>query len=205
MPRSPGLFRVQAALVLAGLLLVVFAAARPQWGHSEQTFQARSRNVVVALDVSRSMLATDVRPNRLERAKADVVDLIDSLEGDRCALVAFRRTGVLLCPLTTDHGFLRAALEGATPDSAPRGETDLGGAIKTALDALDPAADDHNAILLISDGGDLRGNALEAARRQSGTSRSSPWASATRSGECHPRRLRHGFAAVPGPGRDDKA
>ena len=164
MPRSPGLFRVQAALVLAGLLFVVFAAARPQWGHSEQKFQARTRNVVVALDVSRSMLATDVRPNRLERAKADVVDLIDSLEGDRCALVAFRRTGVLLCPLTTDHGFLRAALEGATPDSAPRGETDLGGAIRTALDALDPAADDHNAILLISDGGDLRGNALDAAR-----------------------------------------
>lgn len=164
MPRSPGLFRAQAALVLAGLLLVVFAAARPQWGHSEQKFQARTRNVVVALDVSRSMLATDVRPNRLERAKADVVDLIDSLEGDRCALVAFRRTGVLLCPLTTDHGFLRAALEGATPDSAPRGETDLGGAIRTALDALDPAADDHNAILLISDGGDLRGNALDAAR-----------------------------------------
>lgn len=164
MPRSPGLFRVQATLVLAGLLLVVFAAARPQWGHSEQTFQARSRNVVVALDVSRSMLATDVRPNRLERAKADVVDLIDSLEGDRCALVAFRRTGVLLCPLTTDHGFLRAALEGATPDSAPRGETDLGAALRTALDALDPAADDHNAILLISDGGDLRGNALDAAR-----------------------------------------
>lgn len=164
MPRSPGLFRVQAGLVLAGLLFVVFAAARPQWGHSEQKFQARTRNVVVALDVSRSMLATDVRPNRLERAKADVVDLIDSLEGDRCALVAFRRTGVLLCPLTTDHGFLRAALEGATPDSAPRGETDLGGAIRTALDALDPAADDHNAILLISDGGDLRGNALDAAR-----------------------------------------
>ena len=164
MPRSPGRFRAQAAFVLAGLLLVVFAAARPQWGHSEQTFQARARNVVVALDVSRSMLATDVRPNRLERAKADVVDLIDSLEGDRCALVAFRRTGVLLCPLTADHGFLRAALEGATPDSAPRGETDLGGAIRTALDALDPAADDHNAILLISDGGDLRGNALDAAR-----------------------------------------
>ena len=164
MPRSPGLFRVQAALVLAGLLLVVFAAARPQWGHSEQTFQARSRNVVVALDVSRSMLATDVRPNRLERAKADVVDLIDSLEGDRCALVAFRRTGVLTCPLTTDHAFLRSALEKAGPESAPRGETDLGGAIRTALDALDPAADDHNAILLISDGGDLRGGALDAAR-----------------------------------------
>ncbi len=164
MPRNPGLFNLQATLLLTGLFLVVFAAARPQLGHSNQKIEARSRNVVVALDVSRSMLAEDLQPNRLERAKADVADLIDSLEGDRCALVAFRRTGVLLCPLTTDHAFLRAAMEGATPDSAPRGETDLGGAIKTALDALDPAADDHNAILLISDGGDLRGGALDAAR-----------------------------------------
>lgn len=164
MPRRPGLFRLQAALVLAGLLLVLFAAARPQWGRSEQAYRARARNVVVALDVSRSMLAQDVRPNRLERAKADVADLIDSLEGDRCALVAFRRKGVLLCPLTTDHGFLRAALEGAAPDSAPRGETDLGDALRASLGALDPAADDHNAIILISDGGDLRGNALDAAR-----------------------------------------
>lgn len=163
-PYRSDLFRVQALLMFVGLMLVVFSAARPQWGYSEQKIQARTRNVVVALDVSRSMLATDVRPNRLERAKADVADLIDSLEGDRCALVAFRRTGVLLCPLTTDHAFLRSALEGMTPDSAPRGETDLGGAIKTALDALDPAADDHNAILLISDGGDLRGDALTAAR-----------------------------------------
>ncbi len=164
LPRNPRLFNVQAALMLAGLALVLFASARPQWGHSSQKMQARTRNVVVALDVSRSMLAADVRPNRLERAKADVADLIDSLEGDRCALVAFRRTGALLCPLTTDHGFLRSALESATPESAPRGETDLGSAIRTSLDALDPAADDHNAIILISDGGDLRGGARDAAR-----------------------------------------
>lgn len=164
LPRRPRLFSLQAALLLAGLFLVVFAAARPQWGHSSQKTVARTRNVVVALDVSRSMLAADVRPNRLERAKADVADLIDALEGDRCALVAFRRTGVLLCPLTTDHAFLRATLEGVTPESAPRGETDLGSAVKSALDALDPAADDHNAVILISDGGDLRGGALDAAR-----------------------------------------
>lgn len=164
MPRGPRLFNVQAALLLAGMLLAVFAAARPQWGHSPERFRSRSRNVVVALDVSRSMLAADVRPNRLERAKADVADLIDSLDGDRCALVAFRRTGVLLCPLTTDHAFLRSALEGTSPDSAPRGETDLGSAISTALGALDPAADDHNAIILISDGGDLRGKVVENAQ-----------------------------------------
>ena len=159
--RADGL---QMALVLLGLFLSLFAASRPQWGKTTERAVERSRNVVVAIDVSRSMLAQDVRPNRLERTKADVADLIDSLEGDRCALVAFRRTGVVICPLTTDHAYLRGALEQMTPESAPRGETDLGSAIRAALDALDPAADDHNAIILISDGGDLRGEALENAQ-----------------------------------------
>ena len=158
--RSAGL---QTALVLCGLTLALLAAARPQWGRSSEKITLRSRNVVIGIDVSRSMLAEDVRPNRLERAKADVADLIDSLEGDRCALVAFRRTGVQICPLTTDHGYLRGALEQLSPDSAPRGETDLGAAIRAALDALDRKADDHNAIIIISDGGDLRGQALENA------------------------------------------
>ena len=154
---------LQMGLVIAGLALSLFAAARPQWGRVTEKTVERSRNVVVAIDVSRSMLAQDVRPNRLERAKADVADLIDSLDGDRCALVAFRRTGVVICPLTTDHAYLRSALEQLTPESAPRGETDLGSAIRAALDALDPAADDHNAIIMISDGGDLRGEALKNA------------------------------------------
>ncbi len=161
-PRVP-FAGVQTTCILLGLFLALFAAARPQWGKSLERHLTRSRNVVVAVDVSRSMLAEDVRPNRLERAKADVADLIDSLAGDRCALVAFRRTGVTLCPLTTDRSFLRSALESLSPDSAPRGETDLGSAIRAALDALDPAADDHNAIILISDGGDLRGEALANA------------------------------------------
>lgn len=160
MPKAANLWGLQAWLILTGLFLALFAASRPQWGKTTEKYLTRSRNVVVAIDVSRSMLAEDVRPNRLERTKADVADLIDSLEGDRCALVAFRRTGVTVCPLTTDRGFLRSALEQLSPESAPRGETDLGSAIRAALDALDPAADDHNAIILISDGGDLRGEAL---------------------------------------------
>ncbi len=163
MPPGVNLWGLQAVCILAGLFLSLFAAARPQWGKTTEKFVERSRNVVVAIDVSRSMLAEDVRPNRLERTKADVADLIDSLAGDRCALVAFRRTGLVICPLTSDRGFLRSALEQLTPESAPRGETDLGSAIRAALDALDPAADDHNAIILISDGGDLRGEALANA------------------------------------------
>ena len=160
---------LQTACIVVGLFLSLFAASRPQWGKTMEKTVTRARNVVIAIDVSRSMLAEDVRPNRLERAKADVADLIDSLEGDRCALVAFRRTGVAVCPLTTDHGYLRSALERMSPESAPRGETDLGSAIRTALATLDPAADDHNAIILISDGGDLRGEALknaEAAKKR---------------------------------------
>ncbi len=163
MPKGANLWGLQAFLILSGLLLCLIAAARPQWGKTTERYVERSRNVVVAIDVSRSMLAEDVRPNRLGRTKADVADLIDSLGGDRCALVAFRRTGVVVCPLTTDRGFLRSALEQLTVESAPRGETDLGAAIRASLDALDPAADDHNAVILISDGGDLRGEALASA------------------------------------------
>ena len=122
---------LQMTCFLLGLVLVLLAAARPQWGRETVRRVTRSRNVVIAIDVSRSMLAEDVRPNRLERAKADVADLIDSLEGDRCALVAFRRTGVLVCPLTTDRAFPRLGAAGraryrqraarGAPGAGPRG------------------------------------------------------------------------------------
>lgn len=163
--------RIQLPLMGIGLCLALFAAARPRWGKSTEKIPATNRNIVVAIDVSRSMLARDVRPDRLERAKADVADLIDSLEGDRCALVAFRRTGVALCPLTADQGFLRSALEAISIDSAPKGETDLGSAIRESLqvisqiDGKDGGKADRSAIILISDGGDLRGDAVKEAGR----------------------------------------
>jgi Ca-activated chloride channel family protein len=165
MPSRPKTtFYLQFVLVLAGLSLLAFAAARPQWGRKDEKVFTRGRNLVIALDVSRSMLAQDVHPNRLERAKTDIMDLIEDLKGDRAALLAFRSKGSLLCPLTTDYTFLRQALDGVSPESAPRGETDLGDAIRKALEALDPALDEYNAVLLISDGEDLKGGALDAAR-----------------------------------------
>ena len=161
--------RLQLPLIGIGVFLLLVSAARPRWGKSTEVVRATNRNIVVAVDVSRSMLAKDVRPNRLERAKADVADLIDALEGDRCALVAFRNSGVALCPLTTDQGFLRSALETLSVDSAPRGETNLGSAIREALqviskvDGKEGAKADRSAIIIISDGGDLRGEALKNA------------------------------------------
>lgn len=163
-PRSALRSDIQLGLLLAGFLLLALAAARPQWGSRDEHVASRSRNLVIALDVSRSMLARDVHPNRLERAKVDIMDLISELKGDRAALLAFRKRGMLICPLTTDYAFLRQALDGISIDSAPRGETDLADAIRKSLDALSPAQDDHNAILLISDGEDLAGGVLEAAQ-----------------------------------------
>lgn len=167
---NPLLQRFQLPLMGIGLVLVLLAAARPRWGNVSETVPVTDRNVVVAIDVSRSMLARDVRPNRLERAKSDIVDLIDSLDGDRCALVAFRRSGVALSPLTTDEVFLRDSLNSVSCVSAPAGETNIGGAISASLklisqmDGKDGAKARRSAIIIISDGGDLKGRALDEAR-----------------------------------------
>lgn len=154
---------IQGALMLAGMALLIVALARPQWGKKDELVTTRGRNLMIAIDVSRSMLAQDVRPNRLERAKADVIDLIDDLQGDRAGLIAFRKTGVVLCPLTTDYAFLRQSLDALSIASAPAGETGLADAISKALAAFDEADARHNAIILISDGEDLAGHAREAA------------------------------------------
>ena len=159
-----GRFAAQLALFTAGLLLAVVALARPWWGEREETVETASRSVLVLLDVSRSMLAADVRPSRLGRAKADLADLAAGLRGDRAALVAFRAGTATLCPFTADTGFFLEAVEGASVDSAPRGETDLGGALAEGRRMLQGFAAGHRAIVLVSDGEDLTGRAVEEAK-----------------------------------------
>ncbi|MBQ7667566.1 MAG: VWA domain-containing protein [Kiritimatiellae bacterium] len=163
--RGNRVFYTQLALVLTALALAVVALARPWWGERDEETFVSSRNVLVLLDVSRSMLAQDVRPSRLGRAKADLADLARDLDGDRVCLVAFRADSQVLCPFTTDTGFFLEALDGAMPDSAARGETDLGGALSAALAAFKGREGDHNAILLVSDGEDLAGGAAAVAHR----------------------------------------
>jgi Ca-activated chloride channel family protein len=159
--RAAGLWQI--GLGAAGLLLLTVALARPRWGEAEETIYVSSREVMILLDVSRSMLARDVHPSRLQRAKTDLLDVLRELRGDRAGLIAFRNKPMLLCPLTTDYAFLRQALDGAEPDSAPRGETDIGAAIRFALDAFDNQSEAHRALLLVSDGEDLTGGARAAA------------------------------------------
>ena len=164
---APARSGVQTGLLLGALAALCVALAGPRWGRGTEESVARGRNLMLAVDVSRSMLAEDVRPNRLGRAKADLIDLVDALRGDRAGLLAFRGKGVLLCPMTTDAAFLRQSIDALAPDSAPPGETDLADAIAKCLAAFDQAQSDHNAIVLISDGEDLAGRA-EALAKEAG-------------------------------------
>ena len=161
-PIAPARRLWQLSLLLTGLLLALIAAARPQWGTREETATQRGRDLMVVLDVSRSMLATDVHPTRLGRAKVDLLDLIKQLRGDRVGLLAFRGKPLLLCPLTVDYGFLAQTLEGADVDSAPAGETDIGDAVLEALATFEGDEGSHKAIVLVSDGDDLAGKVNDA-------------------------------------------
>lgn len=155
---------IKATVLIVGLGLLVFAAARPRWGVYFEDVQTRGVDMFVLLDVSRSMLAEDVAPNRLERAKSDIRDLLQYLEGDRVGLIAFAGAAVVQSPLTTDHGFFRIALEDTDPDSAPRGGSLIGDAIRKALESMEPRHDRDQVIVLITDGEDHDSFPSEAAK-----------------------------------------
>lgn len=156
---------VRATLLMLAVGLLIVAAARPQFGVVVEPVSARGVDLFVLLDVSRSMLAEDVAPNRLQRAKSDILDLLPKLEGDRIGLIAFAGAPVELVPLTTDQGFFRMALEGADPDSAPRGGSLIGDAIRRAMEALEERRDRDQVIVLISDGEDQESYPMEAAKQ----------------------------------------
>jgi len=158
------------ALAVASLAL---ALARPQHGERTRDIERRGRDLVFVVDVSRSMLARDLAPNRLERAKLWIKDLVDDLGGDRVALVAFAGAPAIKCPLTQDRAFFRLALEGLDPDSAPRGGTMIGDAIRKVLDDVlevergDGVPIDSNRfrdIILFTDGEDQESFPVRAAQ-----------------------------------------
>lgn len=163
-----GARRAKAVLLLAAVLFAVLALARPQWGFEWREVKRRSADIFVLLDVSKSMLAEDVRPNRLTQAKFAVEDLLGKLDADRVGLVAFAGTAFVQCPLTVDYAAFRLALKEAGPAILPRGGTALALAIRTALKGFEASEGRDRAIVLITDGedheGDVAAAAAEAAR-----------------------------------------
>lgn len=126
----------RAVLLLCALLLFAVAAIRPRANPQRQRYKITARDLVVLLDVSRSMLADDIQPNRLERAKLEIARLADHLRGDRIGLVAFAGSSVIVCPLTSDYSYFKRVLRDVSVRSAPVGGTRIGDAIWKALGDL---------------------------------------------------------------------
>lgn len=155
----------KGVIVSAAVVFLVIGLARPGWNPKPDTIHQRSRDVVFVLDVSRSMLADDLAPNRLERARMSIKDCVERLRGDRVALVAFAGNAVVKCPLTLDYGFFRMILDDIGPDSVTRGGTAIGDALRAVMrDVLDSREKDGKDIILITDGEDHDSFPVEAAK-----------------------------------------
>ena len=157
--------RWKAVLVFAGSLLVVVSLARPAWNPRPEKVETKGRDIVFVLDVSRSMMAEDLKPNRLERAKLAMRDLVEKLDGDRVALVAFAGMSGVRCPLTLDYGFFRLMLDDTGPESVSRGGTLIGDALRKTLDEVySDRLKRFKDIVLITDGEDQDSFPVEAAK-----------------------------------------
>lgn len=162
---SPGRRALKRALVALSVACAAISLARPQWGFVWEETHRKGLDLMLAVDVSKSMLAQDVRPDRLARAKMAVEDLLQKLEGDRVGLVAFAGSAFLQCPLTLDYNAFRQSLEALDVSVIPRGGTDIAAAIRETVTALEGKDEGERILILLTDGEDLEGRALEAARQ----------------------------------------
>ncbi|HVU37100.1 MAG TPA: VWA domain-containing protein [Opitutales bacterium] len=160
---SPALRITKNCFIALGVLLVVVALARPQWGYDWQENRARGVDVVFVLDTSRSMLTPDVPPSRLERAKLAIYDLVQKMPGNRVGLVAFAGDAFLQCPLTLDYDGFRQSLAAVDTNTIARGGTDIAAGLDAAATALEKSGN-HKIIVLLTDGEDLEGGAIEEAK-----------------------------------------
>jgi Ca-activated chloride channel homolog len=163
--RDPRRRTVRAAVLVLAVLCLGLTVGGPMWGFRWEEVRRQGIDLVIAIDTSRSMLATDVKPNRLARAKLAVQDLVAELHGDRVALVAFAGSAFLQCPLTLDYGAFAQSLDAVDVGLIPRGGTALTAAIDTSLEAFEGRQGSHQAVVLITDGEDHEGDVKEAAKR----------------------------------------
>jgi len=159
-------------LTLAGFGMLGLTLAQPHWGRAWEKVRRQSRDVVVCMDVSPSMLANNPLPTRIEHAKQKVLALADRMPGDRFALVAFAGAAKMQCPLTLDRGYFRAILRATDTDSISMRGTDIGLAIEEAMQTFTQDEEtsgnygrEHRAILVVTDGEQVSGDALKAAEK----------------------------------------
>jgi Ca-activated chloride channel family protein len=157
---------LKAALLVVAFVGIVLALTEPKWNPQPQQIRRQGRDVAILLDTSRSMLAEDIKPNRLERSKIAISDLLEVLRGDRVAIITFAGNATVKCPLTQDYAFVRMALADISTESTSRGGTMIGDAIrKAAEEVFDKQSREYKDLILITDGEDHDSFPIEAAKK----------------------------------------
>jgi len=156
----------KAGLLLTAFASIVIALTEPKWNPQPQQIRRKGRDVVILLDTSKSMLAEDITPNRLERSKIAISDLLEVLKGDRIAIITFAGIATVKCPLTQDYAFVRMALADISSESTSRGGTQVGDAIRKATEEVfDKQSREFKDLILITDGEDHDSFPVQAAQK----------------------------------------
>jgi Ca-activated chloride channel family protein len=156
--------RWRTGLRVAGLLFLIIALARPQWGSEVREIDQEGLQVMVALDVSQSMLAQDIKPTRLDRAKLEIADLMERLDGDEIGLVLFSGASFIQVPLTSDYVTALTYLDNARSGVISRPGTVIGDAIRTASKGFDPDLSSQKVLIVMTDGEDSETDPIAAAQ-----------------------------------------
>lgn len=154
----------KAFFSILAVLFLMLALTQPRWGYEWKDLTQEGVDIIVALDVSNSMLAEDIKPNRLSRAKRKISDLLEMLDGDRVGLVAFAGTAYVQCPLTLDYTAAKLFLDATDTDLISTQGTALTDAIKKSVAAFKTEDDKSKAIILITDGENHSGDPVKTAR-----------------------------------------
>ncbi len=158
---NPARAKSRLWLRLLALALLVLALARPQWGFHWEEVRRKGLDLMVVLDTSRSMMASDIKPSRLQQAKWGVRDLLRNLRGDRVGLVPFAGSSILQCPLTIDYAAFTMTLDDVYAGIIPKGGTAIEQALRTALASFPANGTADRVVLLITDGEDHEGDPLK--------------------------------------------
>lgn len=156
--------RYKNGLLLLAVFLLFTALARPQYGVEWVDVKRKGIDLLFALDTSKSMLAEDIKPNRLKRAHLAILDFVQQLDGDRVGLLPFAGSSFLMCPLTMDYEAFEQSLAAVTTDIIPRGGTNIEGVIEAASTILTNGAN-HKILIILTDGENLEGDAAMAAAK----------------------------------------
>jgi len=162
---SPRRARWKKILLVSSVVLLVLGLARPQWGSKLVQVKKQGLDIIFALDVSLSMLAEDIQPNRLERAKLEIHDFLDKLKGDRVGLVTFAGAAYISCPLTMDYRAAQLFLDNIEAGIITKPGTDIAEAINTAALAFNQKEKKYKVLVLVTDGEDQGHQPAEAAKK----------------------------------------